>query len=163
MTVSADDLRGISETARDLAYRQLDSQLQASDNFDAKAVGVLGFDGAALAAILAATSLFSSGRWAVPALLLVISGGLAIFTLGRSGWDLGPDPRAFYDDEIGRGATVGSAARANVDLVSELGGSHGSISRNEVVLRRKAWFLAGAIGAAVLAGIFGAILIAVPK
>jgi hypothetical protein len=153
------ELESIADTARDLAYRQIDAQLQASDNFDTKALGVLGFDGAALAAVLATRDAFHGG-WFVPGLLLLISGAFAVLVMQRSAWDLGPDPRAFYDSEVGRGIGIGSAARSNVDLVSEFGGPRGSIAMNQAVLTRKAWFFAWSIAATLFAGIVGAILVA---
>jgi hypothetical protein len=162
LAVSPDDLKAISDVARDLAYRHIDAQLQASDNFDAKALGVLAFDGAALAAILADNSLFN-GHWVIPALLVSFSGLFAILMLQKSGWDLGPDPKEFYEDEESMGLGVGSAARANVDLVSELGGPTGSISGNETILRRRSWFYGWALWTTVFAGVAGAILIAQPR
>jgi hypothetical protein len=96
MAVSMDDLKGIADAARDLAYRQLDPQIQASNNFDAKALGLLAFDDAALAAILAAPALFNE-HWEIPALVLGISAAFAIFAMRKSDWDEGPDPRDFYD------------------------------------------------------------------
>lgn len=160
MAVSMDDLKAVADAARDLAYRQLDSQIQASNNFDAKALGLLAFDGAALAAILAAPALFS-GHWEIPALVLGISAVFAIFAMRKSDWDEGPDARDFYDHATQGGVMAGSAAKASVELVSELGGPHGSISRNEQILRRKAWFFGLGLGATVIAGILGAILVAI--
>jgi hypothetical protein len=160
--VPESELDSIAQMARDLAYRQLDQQLKSSDNFDAKALGVLGFDGAALAAILAARVLFD-GRWPIAALLVVISSGLAILATRRSRWDLGPDPRKFYDDATKNGVGPGSAARANVEVISEFGGPLGLISRNEAILHRKSWLLLWALAATVFAGVVSAILLAIPR
>src|SRR2546422_8766201 len=110
--VSADDLNAIAETARDLAYRQLDAQFQSSDNFDTKALAVLAFDGAAIAAILAATGLFYERSWLIPITLLVLGGVFALISVQRLSWDDGPDPRTFYDKATRSGVGVGSAAAA---------------------------------------------------
>jgi len=157
--VSDPELASIAESARDLAYRQLDAQLQSSDNFDAKAMGVLGFDGAAVAGIVAARDVFG-GAWVVPGLLVLISSVLAILAMQRFAWDVGPDPRQFYEDSVADGVKPGAAARANVQLISELGGQLGSIARNEGVLHLKSWFFLGSLLATMIAGLVGAILIA---
>jgi hypothetical protein len=155
----ANDLQTITEVARDLAYRQLDSQFQASDNFDAKAIGVLGFDGAALAAILAGKDLFHKW-WGIPAVVVMISAVFAILTI-RSfrSWDKGPDAGEFYEAAIKGGTSEGSAAKANVDLLSELVGPDGSIAKNKMKLDQKSRFFLLALGAAVMAGATSAILI----
>ena len=67
-----------SRVARDLAYRQLDAQLRAFDSFDFKAAGLLGLDGAGLAAILAAKDTFGGGWW-YPALGVLVSAVFALF------------------------------------------------------------------------------------
>src|SRR5437879_2637692 len=105
MSTPADELKAITETARDLAYRQIDAQLQASDNFDAKALGVLGFDGAALAAILAAKDLYVGPTWTIAGILIVISAAFAALTMQSFRWDVGPDPRRFYDHATGAGVS----------------------------------------------------------
>jgi hypothetical protein len=80
----------------------------------------------------------------------------------RLTWDDGPDPRKFYDRNSGA-VVVGSAAAANVDLVSELGGSKGSIAKNDNNLRRKSGQFQLALWTTVVAGITTAFLITVAK
>jgi hypothetical protein len=161
--VSPDDLKAITESARDLAYRQLDAQFSSSDNFDTKALGVLAFDGAALGAILAARDVFFERSWLIPAVLLLLSGVFALVSVQRLSWDDGPDPRAFYDDEKGAGLALGSAARADVDLISEFGGPKGSIAKNDKSLRRKSGQFQLALWTTVIAGVTTVMLIAVAK
>jgi hypothetical protein len=159
MSSPGDDLKAVTEAARDLAYRQIDAQLQASDNQDAKALGVIAFDGAALAAVLLAKDLFVGSSWAVTGLLVLISALFAALSMQSFRWDMGPDPRGFYDSATAAGVTVGSAAKANVDLVSEFGGPTGSIAKNESFLARKGWRLAVSLVALIAAGIASAILV----
>jgi hypothetical protein len=161
MALSAHDLQAITEAARDLAYRQIDVQLQASDNFDVKALGVLAFDGVALAAILAAKDLFYAWSWAIPSALIVIAAVLSLIAIQSRGWDDGPDPRDFYDKATSSGATDGSASAANVELISELGGPRGSIANNDRHLRRKSGVFTLALWVTVEAGLTSAILVAI--
>ncbi len=163
MSTAADEIDAVTQTARDLAYRQLDAQFQASDNFDTKALGVLGFDGAAIAAILAAKDLFYQLSWTLPAALLVISAVLALFSVQSVWWEDGPDPKTFYDGEAAKGARLGSAATANVDLVSQLGGPKGAIAKNDKKLRRKSRLFVLAIWTTVVSGIASAILIGLSR
>ncbi|HVC78092.1 MAG TPA: hypothetical protein VND96_16395 [Candidatus Micrarchaeaceae archaeon] len=163
MSTTDDEIRAVTETARDLAYRQLDAQFQASDNFDTKALGVLAFDGAAVAAILAAKDLFFQLSWTLPATLLVISAVVALFSVQSVWWEDGPDPKAFYDKEAAKRAGVGSAAIANVDLVSQLGGPKGAIAKNDKKLRRKSRLFVLAIWTTVVAGVASAILIGLSR
>jgi hypothetical protein len=158
MATSSEDLKSITETARDLAYRQLDAQGQSFNNFDSKTVGVLGFDAAALAAILAGKDLFH-GWWGVPAVGIVVSALFAILAIRSFNWDIGPDPRVFYEKATKGGAPKGSSVKANVELVSDLGGPLGSLAKNDRVLQQKSeWFL-WALGTAVLTATVSAIII----
>jgi hypothetical protein len=148
--VPTGDLIAITEVTRDLAYRQLDSQLSSSDNYDAKAVGVLLFDGATLAAVLAVRDAFN-GQWAIPALLILLAAAAAVGAIWARQYDVGPDPGTFYD-----GAKTSTAAQANVSLVSEL---RGSLMKNDIVLRRKSGFFLGSLVFTFAAGIASAILL----
>jgi hypothetical protein len=159
----ADEIKAVTQTARDLGYRQLDAQFQSSDNFDTKALGVLGFDGAAVAAILAAKDLFYPLSWTIPAVLLVISAMFALFSIQTIWWEDGPDPKKFYDKVAGRGVRLGSAAAANVDLVSQLGGPNGAIAKNDKKLRAKSRLFVLAIWTTVVAGVASAILIGLSR
>lgn len=163
MSTPADEIKAVTETARDLAYRQLDAQFQSSDNFDTKALGVLGFDGAAVAAILAAKDLFYHLSWTIPAVLLIISAVVALFSIQSVWWEDGPDPKTFYDRAAGRGVSLGSAAAANVDLISQLGGPHGAIAKNDKKLRGKSRLFVFAIWTTVVAGVASAILIGLSR
>lgn len=161
MSTPADEVRAITETLRDLGYRQVDAQFQSSDNFDTKSVGVLGFDGAALAALLTAQSLFYSWSWTIPASLVVLSALTALLSIQSQSWEDGPDPRAFYD-EIDR-KRIASSTAVNVDLISQFGGPEGAIARNDRRLRTKSRRLLAAIWLTVLAGAVSAILIGLSR
>ncbi|HEV2032695.1 MAG TPA: hypothetical protein VGU71_00600 [Candidatus Dormibacteraeota bacterium] len=162
-SVSADDLNAITQSARDLAYPQLDVQFQSSNNFDTKSVGVIAFDVAAVAGLLAATSSFYERSWLIPTTLLLLSVVFALGAVQRLSWDDGPDPRRFYEDSIRSGVGVGSAGAANAYLVSELGGPKGSIAQNDKNLRRKSGQFQLALWTTVIAAITTAVLVALSK
>ncbi len=148
--MAQDDVTTITETARDLAYRQLDAQLQAGNNFDAKTVGVLGFDGAALAAVLATRDLFTNW-WGIPTAGIMLSAVLAVLAIVSQAWDVGPDAGEFYSN-----ASAHSAAEANVALVSEL---TSTLEANDRRLHSKAEFFNMALAAALVTGTVSAILV----
>jgi len=157
----ADEIRAITEVARDLALRQLDQQFQASDNLDTKALGVLGLDIATLAAILAASKDVFQGRaWWLPAGAILISGVTAVVAIATRRSDYGPEVGAFY-----RKATAGdvnriSAAEANADLISELiDEKKGSLANGRRNLKWKAGFFMAAMGLTVVAGLLSAIIL----
>jgi hypothetical protein len=147
-----DDPRAIAELIRDLAYRQLDNQFQSSDAYDAKSVGVLGFDGAAIAAILAAQGVFH-GWWWGPAALIIASAVLAVMSLWSRRFDDGPDAAAFYERVRTETATV-----ANVTLISDI---NAAVQTNLKVLKNKSRYFRLALGTAVTAGGLSAILVGV--
>jgi hypothetical protein len=159
MAAPQDEVDAITSTARDLAYRQLDAQFQASNNFDAKSLGVLAFDGAALAVIVAARDLFYGWSWAIPAGLLVLSVLSALISIQTLSWRDGPDPRKFYDESTQHGVTAGGSAAANVALVSQLGGPKGDIAKNDRKLLWKSRSFVFAIWTTVVAGATSAGLI----
>src|SRR5438445_7176772 len=123
------DITVITEITRDLAYRQLDAQLQSSSSYDAKTIGVIAFDVAGLAGVLAAKDAFG-GRWWVVVLGLLIASVAGLAALWSRQFDVGPDPGTFYDD-----TNSGSEAEANIALVTEL---TGSLQSNDRALRWKA-------------------------
>jgi hypothetical protein len=150
----------VTETARDLALRQLDQQFQASDNLDTKAVAVLGLDVAALAAILAGSKdVFQSRPWGYPAALILVSALLAMISISTRQWSYGPKVAAFYSEATKDPERV-NAAQANVDLISELVDERdGSLAKAEDTLRWKSRFFQVAMGLIVIAGAVSAIIL----
>src|SRR5579872_5777976 len=112
-----DDITAITEVTRDLAYRQLDAQLQSSTSYDAKTIGLIAFDVAGVAAVVAANDVFGSFCWAV-ALGLLVGSVAGLVALWNRQFDVGPDPGTFYENTKSE-----SAAQANIALVTELTGS----------------------------------------
>ncbi len=125
----SDDLTAITEVTRDLAYRQLDAQLQSSTSYDAKTIGVIAFDVAGVAGVLAAKDVFGKLWWVV-ILGLLIASVAGLIALWSSQFDVGPDPGSFYEN-----TKTDSLAQANIALVTEL---TGSLQANDRALRWKA-------------------------
>ena len=147
---SSQDLTAVTEMTRDLAYRQLDAQLQASDNYDTKTGGLLAFDGAAIAAILALKDAFH-GWWGIPAAGILLSAVLAGLALWNRAYDTGPEVAAFYER-----VSLLTAAEANIKLVTEL---DASLQSNDRTVRNKAGFFLGSLGASVLTAAVTAVLL----
>lgn len=160
MTAPDEELRAIAETARDLALRQLDQQFQASDNLDTKALGVLGLNVAALAAILTgAKDVFQGRSWGYPAGLILLSAVLAMVAISTRRWSYGPKVAAFYNAATHDPKTL-SVAQANADLISELvDEKKGSLGMAEATLQWKARCFEAAIGLLVIAGLVSAIIL----
>jgi hypothetical protein len=133
-----------------LAYRQLDAQVSSSDNYDTKAAGVLGFDGAALAAVLVVKDAFHGGWW-IPALAIVVSIAYAFVAIQSGNYDFGPTVKSFYDK-----VRQSNAVEANVVLIAEM---DGAIQANQSALRAKAHYFLGSLVATTVAAITSAILL----
>ncbi len=156
-----EEIKAISEIARDLGLRQLDQQLSASDNLDAKALGVLGLDIAALAAILAGTKDAFQGRpWELPAATILLAAIFAMTAIATRRWDYGPKVGAFYEKETTGSIGAVTTTQANADLISELiDPKKGSLTKGDGIVRWKARLFTIAIGLTVLAGLFSAIIL----
>jgi hypothetical protein len=156
----ADEIRAVTEIARDVALRQLDHAFQASDNLDTKAVGVLTLDIAALAAILAGIKDVFTGRaWEYPAGLVLLSAILTMAAIATRRWSYGPDVGAFCAVETADVSKI-RAATANADLISELiDKKKGAIAKAEGRLKWKAGFFMAAMGLVVVAGLVSAIIL----
>lgn len=110
-----------------LAQTQLLAQMLDSDNADGRSVGLLGLNGALVAADLAARGLFGADWWLpLPGLGLSI----AILLSLRRGTrlELGPAPRAFYS------TYGGNLRRARLVLLSDL---DAALRRNDQLIVRK--------------------------
>jgi hypothetical protein len=155
-----DEITAITETARDLALRQLDQQFQASDNLDTKALGVLGLDIAALAAILATSrDVFHGRAWGYPAALILFSAIFAMIAMWPRRWSYGPKVGAFYNTATHDLSKI-NAAQANTDLISELVDEQkGPLAKADARLRGKARYFKTAVVLIVIAGFLSAIIL----
>jgi hypothetical protein len=109
----------------EVARLQIREQLASSDSIDTKAVGILGFTGLTLGALVAAGS--SLGKfWWLPSIGLALSALFSALAIRNREFDQGPDLRAFYDTWGGS-----SLAEANAAMLSEL---LGAAARNRGVL-----------------------------
>lgn len=111
-----------------LARDQLALQSAAADNIDLKAMGLLGFDGALIAANVAAKGVIHR-LWWVPLPGLAISIVLCLAVAVRYSFLEGPSPEAFYAAYGGQ-----SPAVALVQLLADLGEAY---RRNQHPLTRK--------------------------
>ena len=155
MAEETSDLAAIAKTTLDLSCRQLDAQLQSGDNFDTKTIGVLGFDGVALAAVLAAKDSLH-GWWVVTAAGIAISALISAYALRGVNWKLGPYPGEFYAEVTANGAGPGSATAANLRLISE---TNAALQHNDRLLKRKSSSLLLAISALVVTAIVTSVLV----
>jgi hypothetical protein len=130
-----DDLIGLTES-------QIAALLDRGANLDGQALGLIGFDAALITAVLAGTEALFGPSWAVPLpglALSVLSAGL-VMRVGK--FDLGPDPAAFYADNLHL-----SAEDAGKQLLADLLESRG---RNFRPLERKTeWLIVGVFFLAV--------------
>ena len=133
------DLYSIADTARDLALRQLDWKLQAANNLDSKALGVLGLDVAAVAAILVGKDAVFHGNWQAPAFLILFSAFFAMAAIWSRKWSYGPKVGEVYNSATADSSTV-SATKAHEDLISELiDKKTGALAVSERALRWKSF------------------------
>jgi hypothetical protein len=146
----AKDQMEVVGLVRDLAYRQLDAQISSSDNYDSKAVGVLAFDGAALAAVLAVKDAFH-GSWWIPELAIVVSITYAIVAIRSRYYDSGPKVKGLYG-KVRRSSPVDANARLVTELIE-------SIAANRKVLEAKSHYFVGSLVATAVGGISSAILL----
>jgi hypothetical protein len=96
------------------AQGRIDGQLRESDALDGKALGILGADAAAIA-LLVAVRFELSRAWWIAAAALGASAVALLATVWPRTFDVGPDPRRFY--ETMAGATRVQSAR---QMLSEL-------------------------------------------
>jgi hypothetical protein len=144
----SDDVAAITEVTRDLAYRQLDAQFQSSGGYDSRAIGVIAFDVAGIAAVLAAKDAFG-GLWLVLVAGLLIASVAGLAALWSRQFDVGPDPGSFYEN-----TKTHTLAEANIALVSEL---TGSLQANDRALRWKATAFLAALALTVVTAAVAAV------
>ncbi len=78
------------------AQSRIDAQLRDSDSLDSKALGVLGVTAAAIALMVAVRAAVSE-LWWLPTGALGIAGVLLLASIWPRTFDLGPEPRRFYE------------------------------------------------------------------
>ena len=96
------------------AQARIDGQLRDGDALDTKTLGVLGLDTAAVALLVAVRDSLNA-LWWIPAGVLGVTGVLLLAAIWPRTFDLGPDPREFYE-------VMGTSSRvvATRQMLSEL-------------------------------------------
>ena len=96
------------------AQARIDGQLRDGDALDTKALGVLGVDTAAVALLVAVRDSLNA-LWWIPTGALGVTGVLLLAAIWPRTFDLGPDPRKFYE-------AMGASTRvtATRQMLSEL-------------------------------------------
>ena len=96
------------------AQARIDGQLRDGDALDTKTLGVLGLDTAAVALLVAVRDSLNA-LWWIPACALGVTGVLLLAAIWPRTFDLGPDPRKFYE-------AMGTSSRlvATRQMLSEL-------------------------------------------
>ena len=83
------------------AQSGIDAQLRDSDALDSKALGVLGVTAATIALMVAARDDVHPAWW-IPTAALGVAGLLLLAAVWPRTFDVGPDPRRFYEAMAGR-------------------------------------------------------------
>jgi hypothetical protein len=133
MPTDEDDL-ALAETTLSLAEALYREELSAADTIDVKAVGLATADVAALTILV--TFHKSVAQWWLTAVLLVAAGVCFFLVLRRRIWELGTEPRPFWDENSGKTRLV--------ILESALASTERNRKHNEPFVRAKGfWFLYG--------------------
>jgi len=96
------------------AQARIDGQLRDGDALDTKALGVLGVDTAPVALLVAVRDSLNA-LWWIPTGGLGVTGILLLAAIWPRTFDLGPDPRKFYEEMGG-----GTRLAATRQMLSEL-------------------------------------------
>jgi hypothetical protein len=126
------------------AQSELAAQLQAAASLDAKAVGLLSFDGILLG-LLGFLQRSLAGTWWLPAVLLLLSAGGCSGALVDRQFDVGPNPRDFYLYVATEGL---SEAGASAAMMKEIAGA---MDANVGLMRAKVWLFVLGVAALFLA------------
>ncbi len=113
----------------DLAKLQLEGQFSTGDSLDAKALGILTLDIAAIGVLLAVKDSLGT-LWGLPLVLLALSAVPAIFMLVARSFDAGPEFESFYNAQAD-----GPERAAVVAMLSEL---RATLMHDDRVLSQKA-------------------------
>ena len=92
----ASDEQAILDMLTPRAQSRIDAQLRDSDSLDGKALGVLGVTAAAIALMVAVRAAVNEVWW-LPTAGLGAAGVLLLASVWPRTFDLGPDPRRFYE------------------------------------------------------------------
>ena len=92
----ASDEQAILDMLIPRAQSRIDAQLRDSDSLDGKALGVLGVTAAGIA-LMAAVRAAVHELWWLPTAGLGVAGVLLLASVWPRTFDLGPDPRRFYE------------------------------------------------------------------
>ncbi len=92
----ASDEQAILDMLIPRAQSRIDAQLRDSDSLDSKALGVLGVTAAAIALMVAVRTAVHDVWW-LPTAGLGVAGVLLLASVWPRTFDLGPDPRRFYE------------------------------------------------------------------
>jgi hypothetical protein len=139
---SESDQQAIVDMLVPRAQARVDGQLRDSDAIDAKALGVLGVDAAAIALLVAVRSDLHATWW-IPVSGLGAAGILLLAAVWPRTFDVGPDTRRFYE-------TMASSSRldASRQMLAEL---LAAVDGNDKQLPPKAWLFKGGFAILVLA------------
>jgi hypothetical protein len=132
------------------AQGRIDGQLRESDALDGKALGVLGADAAAIA-LLVAVRFELSRVWWLAAAALGASAVALLATVWPRAFDVGPDPRRFYETMAGS-TPVQSARQMLSELIAASEHNAGQLPR------KRRLFKAGF--ALLVAGLLAALIVA---
>ncbi len=92
----ASDEQAILDMLIPRAQSRIDAQLRDSDSLDSKALGVLGVTAAAIALMVAVRAAVNE-LWWLPTGAVGGAGVLLLASIWPRRFDLGPDPRRFYE------------------------------------------------------------------
>jgi len=113
-TPPASDEQAILDMLIPRAHARIDAQLRDSDALDSKALGVLGVTAATIALMVAVRDDVHATWW-IPTAALGLAGLLFLAAVWPRTFDVGPDPRRFYEAMAAR-----SRLEASRQMLSEL-------------------------------------------
>jgi hypothetical protein len=149
-----DDQDVILTATLDLSTIQLLAQISDETSLDGRTMGVLAFNGALLAANIAAKDLLQTWWW-VPLPFMAIATVLCLWSIFAKNTDLGPQALEFY-------ATYGGlqAGAARLQLLVDL---DAAFERNGTRVTQKGQLLRGALGILSVGLVVAALLIALDR
>ena len=110
----ASDEQAIVDMLIPRAQSRIDAQLRDSDSLDAKALGVLGVTAAGIALMVAVRRSVNEVWW-FPTGALGVAGVLLLASIWPRTFDVGPDPRRFYEAMV-----TSTRLAASRQMLSEL-------------------------------------------
>jgi hypothetical protein len=134
-TPAESDAQAILDMLVPRAQARIDGQLRDNDALDAKALGFLGVDAAAIALMVAVRDALNE-MWWIPTSALGCAAAILLAAVWPQRFDVGPDTRRFYE-------TMGGSTRlaATRQMLSEL---LAAVDVNDQrILRKRLLFKAG--------------------